>query len=220
MYVRRKDIKPFDKKVWLASPTMHGDELKYITEAYDSNWMSTVGANINEVEHIAAQKAEMKYAVALSSCTAALHLCVRAAGERLYGRPAIGHGAVEGRRVFCSDMTFAATLNPVVYEGGIPVFIDTERDTWNMNPGLWKEPLRFTPRCSWWWRRTCTGFPVRRTRSALCATPTARCSSRMPPSPWALHIGKADGQLRRLRGDLLQRQQNHHRLQRRLPADQ
>lgn len=134
MYVRRKDIKPFDKKVWLASPTMHGDELKYITEAYDSNWMSTVGANINEVEHIAAQKAEMKYAVALSSCTAALHLCVRAAGERLYGRPAIGHGAVEGRRVFCSDMTFAATLNPVVYEGGIPVFIDTERDTWNMDP--------------------------------------------------------------------------------------
>ena len=78
MYVRRTDIKPFDKKVWLASPTMHGDELKYITEAYDSNWMSTVGANINEVEHIAAQKAEMKYAVALSSCTAALHLCVRA----------------------------------------------------------------------------------------------------------------------------------------------
>ena len=81
MYVRRTDIKPFDKKVWLASPTMHGDELKYITEAYDSNWMSTVGANINEVEHIAAQKAEMKYAVALSSCTAALHLCVRAAGN-------------------------------------------------------------------------------------------------------------------------------------------
>ena len=74
MYVRRKDIKPFDKKVWLASPTMHGDELKYITEAYDSNWMSTVGANINEVEHIAAQKAEMKYAVALSSCQAGVLL--------------------------------------------------------------------------------------------------------------------------------------------------
>ena len=145
MYVRRTDIKPFDKKVWLASPTMHGDELKYITEAYDSNWMSTVGANINEVEHIAAQKAEMKYAVALSSCTAALHLCVRAAGERLYGRPAIGHGAVEGRRVFCSDMTFAATLNPVVYEGGIPVFIDTERDTWNMNPRALERAFEIYP---------------------------------------------------------------------------
>ena len=82
MYVRRTDIKPFDKKVWLASPTMHGDELKYITEAYDSNWMSTVGANINEVEHIAAQKAEMKYAVALSSCTAALHLAMILAGVK------------------------------------------------------------------------------------------------------------------------------------------
>lgn len=145
MYVRRKDIKPFEKKVWLASPTMHGDELKYITEAYDSNWMSTVGANINEVEHIAAQKAEMKYAVALSSCTAALHLCVKAAGERLYGRPAIGHGAVEGRRVFCSDMTFAATLNPVVYEGGIPVFIDTERDTWNMDPQALEKAFEIYP---------------------------------------------------------------------------
>ena len=134
MYVRRDDIKPFEKKVWLASPTMHGDELQYITEAYETNWMSTVGANINEVERIAAQKAEMKYAVALSCCTAALHLCVKLAGEKLYGRPAIGHGAVEGKRVFCSDMTFAATLNSVVYEGGIPVFIDTERETWNMDP--------------------------------------------------------------------------------------
>ena len=133
MYVRRNDIKPFDKKVWLASPTMHGEELQYITEAYETNWMSTVGANINEVERIAAQKAGVKHAVALSCCTAALHLCVKLAGERLYGRPAIGHGAVEGRRVFCSDMTFAATLNPVVYEGGIPVFIDTERETWNMD---------------------------------------------------------------------------------------
>ena len=134
MYVKKDDIKPFDKKVWLASPTMHGDELKYITDAYETNWMSTVGANINEVERIAAQKAEVKYAVALSCCTAALHLCVKLAGEKLYGRPAVGHGAVEGKRVFCSDMTFAATLNPVVYEGGIPVFIDTERDTWNMDP--------------------------------------------------------------------------------------
>lgn len=134
MYVNRSDIKPFEKKVWLASPTMHGDELQYITEAYETNWMSTVGANINEVERMAAQSAQVKYAVALSCCTAALHLCVKLAGERLYGRPAVGHGAVEGKRVFCSDMTFAATLNPVVYEGGIPVFIDTERDTWNMDP--------------------------------------------------------------------------------------
>jgi dTDP-4-amino-4,6-dideoxygalactose transaminase len=59
---------------------------------------------------------------------------VKLAGEKLYGKPAIGHGAVEGKRVFCADMTFAATLNPVVYEGGIPVFIDTERDSWSMDP--------------------------------------------------------------------------------------
>lgn len=128
------EIKPFSKKVYLASPTMHGEELEYMKEAYDSNWMSTVGKNIDEVERIAAQKAEVKYAVGLSCCTAALHLCVKAAGERLYGKPPISHGAVEGKRVFCSDMTFDATLNPVVYEGGIPVFIDTEAESWNMDP--------------------------------------------------------------------------------------
>lgn len=134
MFKRKADFKPFEKKVWLASPTMHGEELKFMQRAYETNWMSTVGENINEVECIAAEKAEVKYAVALSCCTAALHLCVKMAGERLYGKPAIGHGAVEGKRVFCSDMTFSATLNPVVYEGGIPVFIDTDYDSWNMDP--------------------------------------------------------------------------------------
>ena len=124
----------FENKVWLATPTMHGDELKYVTEAYESNWMSTVGANINELERIAAERSGMKYAVALSSCTAALHLCIKSAGERIYGKPQIGHGALEGKRVFCSDMTFAATLNPVVYEGGIPIFIDTDESSWNMDP--------------------------------------------------------------------------------------
>ncbi|MEE1327428.1 MAG: DegT/DnrJ/EryC1/StrS family aminotransferase, partial [Oscillospiraceae bacterium] len=107
--------------------------MKYIMEAYDTNWMSTLGANVQAVEQIAAQKAQVNYAVALSNCTAALHLCVKSAGERLYGRPAVGHGALEGKRVFCSDMTFSATLNPVVYEGGVPVFIDTDPDTWNMD---------------------------------------------------------------------------------------
>lgn len=124
----------FEKKVWLATPTMHGEELEYMTEAFKSNWMTCIGENINEVERIAAEKAEMKYAVALSSCTAALHLCVKFAGEQLYGKPQIGHGALEGRKVFCSDMTFDATLNPVVYEGGVPVFIDTEACSWNMDP--------------------------------------------------------------------------------------
>lgn len=124
----------FEKKIWLATPTMHGDEIEYVKTAYETNWMSTVGENINEVERIAALQASMKYAVALSSCTAALHLAVKHAGEALYGKPPIGHGALEGKRVFCSDMTFVATMNPVIYEGGIPVFIDTEAASWNMDP--------------------------------------------------------------------------------------
>ena len=116
------DLKPFEEKVWLSSPTMHGEELRYVTEAYETNWMSTVGANINEVERIVCEKVGCKYAVALSAGTAALHLAVKLAGVR------------RGDKVFCSDMTFDATVNPVVYEGGVPVFIDTERDTWNMDP--------------------------------------------------------------------------------------
>ncbi len=134
MFAKKKSTKSFNHKVFLSSPTMHGEEFKYMKEAYDTNWMSTVGENINEVERIAAEKAGVKYAVALCNCTSALHLCCKLAGERLYGKPAISHGALEGKRVFCSDMTFDATLNPVVYEGGIPVFIDTERESWNMDP--------------------------------------------------------------------------------------
>lgn len=141
----RIDIKPFEEKVWLASPTMHGNEIKYVNEAYESNWMSTVGANIDEVERIAAEKAEMRYAVALSCCTAALHLCCKFAGEKLYGKPAVSHGALEGKRVFCSDMTFGATLNPVVYEGGVPVFIDTEVASWNMDPAALERAFELYP---------------------------------------------------------------------------
>lgn len=142
---RFRGIEKFDKKVWLATPTMHGEELKYMTEAYETNWMSTVGENINEVERIAAEKAEVRYAVGLSSCTAALHLCCKLAGERLYGKPAISHGALEGKKVFCSDMTFDATLNPVVYEGGIPVFIDTEAASWNMDPVALQKAFEMYP---------------------------------------------------------------------------
>ena len=138
-------MKRFDKKVWLATPTMHGEELEYIKKAYETNWMSTVGENINEVERIAAEKTNMQYAVAISCCTAALHLAVKHAGETIYGKPAIGHGALEGVRVFCSDMTFDATLNPVVYEGGIPVFIDTEAGSWNMDPVALEKAFEMYP---------------------------------------------------------------------------
>ena len=115
-------IKKFDTTLWLSSPTMHGDELKYMSEAYETNWMSTLGENINVVEEEISRIVGVKYAVALSAGTASLHMAVKLAGVK------------PGDKVFCSDMTFCATVNPVVYEGGIPVFIDTEYDTWNMDP--------------------------------------------------------------------------------------
>lgn len=132
--LRFQGIEPLKDKLWLSSPTMHGEELQYIKEAYQTNWMSTVGENINELERLAEKYTGVKYAVALSSGTAALHLAVKLAGERLYGQPKIGHGTLEGRHVFCTDMTFDATVNPVAYEGGEAIFIDTETDTWNMDP--------------------------------------------------------------------------------------
>ena len=156
-----QEIQAFESKVWLASPTMHGEELQYMTEAYTTNWMSTVGANINEVEKLAAESAGVKYAVGLSSCTAALHLCVKLAGEKLYGRPAISHGALEGKRVFCSDMTFDATLNPVVYEGGIPVFIDTEAESWNMDPVALEKAFELYPEVKLVISAELYGFPGR-----------------------------------------------------------
>ena len=145
MFNKDNQFEPFENKVWLSSPTMHGDELKYVTEAYETNWMSTVGANINEAERMMAQKVGCRYAVALSSGTAALHLAVRLAGERLYGQTEIGKGALSGHKVFCSDMTFSATLNPVVYEGGVPVFIDTEYDSWNMDPAALEKAFALYP---------------------------------------------------------------------------
>lgn len=142
---KNKDTKPFESKIWLSSPTMHGDEIKYMQEAYETNWMSTVGANINEVERITCEKIGCKYSVALSSGTAALHLAIKLAGERLYGQPKANHGALEGRKVFCSDMTFDATVNPVAYEGGEAVFIDTEYDTWNMDPVALEKAFEIYP---------------------------------------------------------------------------
>ena len=126
-------MKPFENKVWLSSPTMHGEELKYVTEAYETNWMSTVGKNINEVERLICEKVGCKYSVALSAGTAALHMAVKLAGVK------------PGDKVFCSDMTFDATVNPVVYEGGVPVFIDTEYDTWNMDPVALEKAFELYP---------------------------------------------------------------------------
>ena len=128
-----KFIEPFQQKVWLSSPTMHPESMKYMKEAYETNWMSTVGENINETERMACEKVGCQYAVALSAGTAALHMAVKLAGIRT------------GDKVFCSDMTFDATVNPVVYEGGIPVFIDTEYDTWNMDPVALEKAFELYP---------------------------------------------------------------------------
>lgn len=96
---RFKSITPFESKIWLSSPTMHGDEEKWVVDAIRKNWVSTVGENINEVERMTAEKIGCKYAVGLSSGTAALHLAVKLAGERLYGQPKVGHGTLEGHKV-------------------------------------------------------------------------------------------------------------------------
>jgi len=133
MFVDNQNFKAFDHKIWLSSPTMHGEEIQYIQEAYDTNWMSTVGANINEVERLVCEKVGCKYAVALSAGTAALHMAVKLAGVK------------PGDKVFCSDLTFDATVNPVVYEGGVPVFIDTEYDTWNMCPKALEKAFELYP---------------------------------------------------------------------------
>lgn len=127
------DIEPLKNKVWLSSPTMHGEELKYITEAYETNWMSTVGANIDEVERTMADKIGCGYAVALASGTSALHMAVKLAGVN------------RGDEVLCSDMTFDATVNPVVYEGGVPVFVDAEYETWNMDPVALEKAFELHP---------------------------------------------------------------------------
>ena len=142
---RFKGIEPFPSKVWLASPTMHGDEQKWVDEAIRTNWVSTVGANINEVERCAAEYAGCRYAVALSAGTAALHLATKLAGEKLYGQARPNMGTLQGHRVFCSDCTFDASINPVAYEDGEAVFIDTEYDTWNMSPEALEKAFELYP---------------------------------------------------------------------------
>ncbi len=126
-------MKRFENKIWLATPTMHGKELEYVNEAYNTNWMSTLGANINEVERLAAEKAGCKYGVALSCGTSALHLAVKLAGVQA------------GDKVFCSDMTFAATVNPIAYEKAVPVFVDSEYDTWNLDPAALEKAFELYP---------------------------------------------------------------------------
>ena len=138
-------IEPFKSRVWLSSPTMHGDEQRWVDEAIQTNWVSTVGANIDAVEKLIAEYIGVKYAVGLSCGTSALHLATKLAAERLYGQARPSEGTLRGHRVFCSDVTFDASINPVAYEDGEAVFIDTEYDTWNMCPEALERAFELYP---------------------------------------------------------------------------
>lgn len=115
------------KKIYLASPTMNCQEMEFIQEAFDTNWIAPLGPNVNEFEKELSAYVGSSHAAALSSGTAAIHLALKAVG--------IGRGDI----VFCTSLTFSATCNPILYQGGIPVFIDSERDTWNMDPKALKK---------------------------------------------------------------------------------
>lgn len=138
-------IEPFKSKVWLSSPTMCGDEQRWVDDAIQTNWVSTVGANIDAIEKQMAEYIGVKYAVGLSCGTAALHLATKLAGEKLYGQARPNQGTLRGHLVFCSDCTFDASINPVAYEAGEAVFIDTEYDTWNMSPEALEKAFELYP---------------------------------------------------------------------------
>ena len=143
MFKENNKFEKFESKIWLSSPTMHGPEIEYVKEAYETNWMSTVGKNINEVERMECEYIGCKYAVALSAGTASLHLAMKLAGIEAYGMPKVGHGALEGKKVFCSDMTFDATVI-LLFTRAVSRYLLTR----NMTHGIWiqwhlKKHLKF-----------------------------------------------------------------------------
>ena len=117
------------EKIWLSTPTMHGEELQFVQEAFDKNWIAPLGFNVDGFERELADYMGIGHGAALVSGTSALHLAIKLAGVE------------NGDVVLCSDLTFAATVNPVSYEGGVQVFIDSERDTWNMDPAALETAL-------------------------------------------------------------------------------
>ena len=126
-------MKLSNDRIYLSSPTMHGEEQQFVKEAFDTNWVAPLGKNVDSFEEEMASYVGMKHAAALSSGTAALHLAVKLAGIK------------SGDIVFCSDLTFSATVNPIVYEGGIPIFIDSEYETWNMDPKALEKAFEHYP---------------------------------------------------------------------------
>ncbi|MSU00248.1 DegT/DnrJ/EryC1/StrS family aminotransferase [Tissierella pigra] len=124
-----------DNKIYLASPHMsdEGYEMEYIKEAFDTNWIAPLGTNVNEFEKELARKVGSGYAAALVSGTSAIHLALKAAG--------VGEGDI----VFCQSLTFSATANPIIYQNAIPVFIDSDYETWNMCPKALEEAFEKYP---------------------------------------------------------------------------
>lgn len=123
------------EKIYLASPHMsdEGLEMKFVKEAFDTNWIAPLGKNVDEFEKELSEKVESKHAAALSSGTAAIHMALKAAG--------VGKEDI----VLCQSLTFSATANPIIYQGAIPVFIDSNYETWNMDPKLLEEALKKYP---------------------------------------------------------------------------
>lgn len=176
------DFKVFDKKIWLSTPTMHGEEMEYMVESYKTNWMSSVGENINQIEAITCNYVGCKEAVALSAGTAGLHLAVKLAGVK------------KGDKVFCSDMTFSATVNPIAYEGGIPVFIDSERDTWNMDPKALEKAFELYPEVKVVIVANLYGVPAQLDRiRSICKEHNAIMIEDAAESLGALYKGKQTG---------------------------
>ena len=128
-----KGIKMEKKRIYLSCPTMHGDEQRFVQEAFDTNWVAPLGPNVNAFEKELAEYVGIPYASALSAGTAAIHLALKIIGVQ------------PGDIVFSTDLTFGATCNPITYEKAIPVFIDSEEDTWNMSPKALKKAIEKYP---------------------------------------------------------------------------
>jgi len=156
-------IEPFKNKIYLSSPTMHKTknkedrdtwvELEYVRDAFAENWITCAGTNLNEYERLTREYLGAENVVGLSCGTAAIHLAIKLAAQRLYGSSSgistpngLGAGgSLYGKKVFCTDMTFGATVNPILYEGGEPVFIDSEYETWNMDPKALEKAFELYP---------------------------------------------------------------------------
>ena len=128
----------FEKRIFLSTATMHGEEMEFVKEAFDRNWIAPLGFNCDgfeeEMQSFLTDGGQDEYhCLALASGTAALHLAIKLAGVK------------RGDVVFCTDTTFAATVNPVTYEGGVPVFIDSEKDSWNMDPAALEKAFKKYP---------------------------------------------------------------------------